>query len=140
MLENVIKVKPLSANRMFGARGRRTFKSPDYVAYQEAIAAQLEGVEWPFGSDQVSVEVEAGLSNRGADIDNIIKPVLDTYQLIFEGFNDNKVYHVELHKQIVPKGDEYLRIRISGFTGRVPVGTGSDKTTGSQPEVQVKEA
>ncbi len=104
---------------MFGARGKRTFKSADYVAYQNEIRDTLMGEVWPFGDEQVAFRVEAGLSNRGADIDNVIKPILDTYQGIFEDFNDNKVYYVELHKTIVPKGDEYLSIRIRGFAGAV---------------------
>lgn len=112
ILDNTLKIKPLSANRMLGVRGRRSFKSPDYVKYQNDIRDDLMGIVWPFGTDQVSVTVWAGLSNRGADIDNVIKPILDTYQGIFEEFNDNKVYHVELHKEIVKKGDEFIRIMV----------------------------
>ena len=102
---------------MFGARGKRTFKSPEYVAYQNEIRADLIGTAWPFKTDPVSFLVNAGLSNRGADIDNVIKPILDTYQGIFEEFNDNKVYYVELHKEIVKKGEEFLRIRVASHNG-----------------------
>ena len=97
---------------MFGVRGRRTFKTAAYVAYQNEIRDTLIAETWPFGKDEVSFTIEAGLSNRGADLDNIIKPVLDTYQGIFEEFNDNRVYLIELVKKIVPKGDEYLNINI----------------------------
>ena len=100
---------------MFGARGKRTFKSADYVAYQNEIRDEIMGVDWPFGSEQVSFKVEAGLSNRGADIDNVIKPFLDTYQNIFEEFNDNKVYHIELQKEIVKKGEEYLDVTVKAY-------------------------
>ena len=108
-------IKPLSANRMFGVKGRRTFKSTDYVAFQKQIADELLDIEWPFKDEQVSVIVDAGLSNRGADIDNVIKPILDTYQNVFEEFNDNKVYYIELHKHIVKKGEEFIRIRVSKY-------------------------
>ena len=97
---------------MFGARGRRTFKSADYVAFQNEIRDQLMGTEWKFGTDQVIVKVTAGFSNRGADLDNCIKPILDTYQNIYKEFNDNKVYKIELNKDIVQKGDEYLDVEI----------------------------
>ena len=70
------------------------------------------GVDWPFGSDKVIFLVVAGLSNRGADIDNVIKPLLDTFQSMYEDFNDNKVYGVYLLKDIVPKGEEYLDVTI----------------------------
>jgi len=62
--------------------------------------------------------VEAGLSNRAADIDNVIKPLLDTFQHIYEEFNDNKVYYVELQKIIVPKGQEFIRVRVGTFNSR----------------------
>ena len=34
------------------------------------------GVEWPFTNEQVAFYVEAGLSARQADIDNVLKPCL----------------------------------------------------------------
>jgi Holliday junction resolvase RusA-like endonuclease len=104
---------------MFAKKGRITFKTADYNKFQEEIRDQLMGVEWPFEDGPVSFEVTAGLSNRGADLDNIIKPLLDTYQTIYDGFNDNKVYHVELYKAIVPKGEEFLTVGISGYTGDI---------------------
>ena len=97
---------------MFGARGKRTFKSPEYVAFQNEMRDDMMGVEWPFGTEEVSFTVEVGLSNRGADLDNCIKPILDTYQGIFEEFNDNKVYHIMMHKCIVPKGEEYVKVKV----------------------------
>jgi len=73
----------------------------------------MVGEVWTFGTNQVEFTVEGGLSNRGADLDNIIKPLLDTYQGIFEEFNDNKVYHIELTKKIVKKGEEYISVHIT---------------------------
>lgn len=101
---------------MFNRRGRQTFKSAEYNAFQEEIRECLLGVPWPFESDQVAVLVTAGLSNRGADIDNVIKPLLDTLQSIYEDFNDNKVYGIYLVKDIVPKGEEYLEVIIERIT------------------------
>ena len=115
MLHARINLKPLSANRMFARKGKTTFKSKDYTIYQETIQNQLQGTEWPFGTDRVHFHVEAGLSNRGADLDNVIKPILDTYQWIYEDFNDNKVYGIELEKYIVKRGSEYLDIRVREY-------------------------
>ena len=72
---------------------------------------------WPFGESMVSFDFKVGLSNRGADLDNIIKPILDTFQAVFtvdekKQFNDNKVYHLEMHKEIVPKGDEFIEVTV----------------------------
>ena len=71
------------------------------------------GTPWPFGKSEVIVLVAAGLSNRGADIDNVIKPLLDTLQCIYEDFNDNKVYGIYLIKDIVKKGEEYLDVTVT---------------------------
>lgn len=114
ILTHKLKVKPLSANKMFNRRGKMTFKSKDYVDFQEGIREELmtDDWTWPFGKDQVSFTIDAGLSNRGADIDNVIKPLLDTYQGMYEGFNDNRVYHLEMNKHIVKKGEEYINVVI----------------------------
>ena len=71
------------------------------------------GTPWPFSNAEVIVLATAGLSNRGADIDNIIKPLLDTLQSIYDEFNDNKVYGIYLIKDIVPKGEEYLDVTVT---------------------------
>lgn len=119
LLEKRLKVKPLSANSMFWKRGKLTKKTTAYEEYQLEIREELRGIEWPFGKDQVSIHVEAGLSARQADLDNVLKPLLDTLQGIYEEFNDNKCYYLEAHKEIVPKGDEYLWLRIRGYAAGI---------------------
>ena len=110
ILDLHIAVKPLSANKMSGRN--KSYQTPEYKAYQQEIRDELEGIEWPFKDNPVSFHVEAGFSARQADLDNIIKPLLDTFQRIYDEFNDNKVYYVELNKKIVAKGEEYLWVRI----------------------------
>ena len=87
-------------------------KSKDYLAYQNEIRDELMGSEWPYGSDKVCFWITAGLSAKTADLDNIMKPLFDTFQNIYDDFNDNKVYHIDAHKTIVPKGEEYLHIKV----------------------------
>jgi Holliday junction resolvase RusA-like endonuclease len=113
---------------MWNRRGKTTFKSADYLQYQNDIRDQLIGTDWPFGSGQVSFNIIAGLSNRGADLDNVIKPILDTYQGVYEEFNDNKVYNIELEKRIVKRGREFLDIRIREYE--------SDQATETQQETR----
>jgi len=96
----------------------KTYKTAAYKKYQEEIYNELKGVSWPLKDHPCSFYVEAGLSNRAADIDNVIKPLLDTFQHIYEEFNDNKVYYVELQKIIVPKGEEFIRVRVGTFNSR----------------------
>lgn len=101
---------------MFGRKGKTTFKTAEYVAYQNEVRDDILGSEWIFGTSQVAFEIVVGLSNRGADIDNILKPLLDTYQGIFEEFNDNKVYHLDVTKTIVKKGEEFIDITVKEYT------------------------
>ena len=110
MLNHRLNVKPLSANKMYW-RGKRV-KTKEYLDYQNEIRDELMGVDWPFGSDMVTFDITAAFSNRGADLDNIMKPLFDTYQNIFDDFNDNKVYRIDAKKEIVPKGEEYFEVKI----------------------------
>ena len=106
-------MKPLSANRMFVRKNRTTFKTADYKQFQEEMALILMGAEWPFQDKPVLFIVYAGLSNRASDLDNIIKPLLDTYQNIFEEFNDKTVQGIILQRDRVKRGGEYLWVRIA---------------------------
>ena len=121
---------------MWNRRGKTTFKSADYLQYQNDIRDQLIGTDWPFGSGQVSFNIIAGLSNRGADLDNVIKPILDTYQGVYEEFNDNKVYNIELEKRIVKRGGEFLDIRIREYESDQAAET--QQETGSKLQEETK--
>jgi len=121
---------------MWNRRGKTTFKSADYLQYQNDIRDQLIGTDWPFGSGQVSFKIIAGLSNRGADLDNVIKPILDTYQGVYEEFNDNKVYNIKLEKRIVKRGREFLDIRIREYEG--DQATETQQETGSELQEETK--
>lgn len=113
---------------MFGKRGKTTFKTADYVKYQNEVRDDMMGTEWIFGDSLVAFEITVGLSNRGADIDNIIKPLLDTYQGIFEDFNDNKVYHLDVTKTIVKKGEEFIDITVKEYKEDVKDNNKKDDT------------
>ena len=93
----------------------KSIKSKVYIEYQNEIRDELQGINWPFGSDPVQVSFIAGFSTRAADLDNVMKPLLDTYQVIFDDFNDNKVYILKGTKTIVPKGEEFLEVTVERF-------------------------
>jgi len=115
---------------MWNRKGKTTFKSAEYLQYQNDIRDHLIGTDWPFGADQVSFTVVAGVSNRGSDLDNVIKPILDTYQGVYEEFNDNKVYNIKLEKRIVKRGGEFLDIRVREYE--------DDQTEEAQQETRSK--
>lgn len=66
-----------------------------------------------FKDSPVHFIVYAGLSNKASDLDNIIKPLLDTYQNIFEEFNDKTVQGIILQRDRVKRGREYLWVRVT---------------------------
>jgi len=100
----------------------KAIKQIKYVNYQNELRDELKGVKWPFEPAQLlEFEIIAGVSNKAADLDNIVKPLLDTYQGIFEEFNDNKVYHIKLYKQLTNKGDEYLYVRVERYINALPL-------------------
>ena len=98
---------------MFVRKGRTTYKTSDYKRFQEDMGTILMGEKWPFKNSPVHFIVYAGLSNRASDLDNIIKPLLDTYQNIFEEFNDKTVQGIILQRDRVKRGGEYLWVRVS---------------------------
>lgn len=102
----LVKIKPLSVNQVW--QGRR-FKTKDYKEYEANLMALLKDFTVPKG--ELSIFIELGFSNKGADADNCVKPFLDVLQKRYN-FNDNKIYHLNLTKKIVKKGDEYIRFNI----------------------------
>jgi Holliday junction resolvase RusA-like endonuclease len=97
---------------MFVRKGRTTYKTADYKRFQEDMAVILMDQTWDFKSNPVHFIVYAGLSNKASDLDNIIKPLLDTYQNIFEEFNDKTVQGIILQRDRVKRGGEYLWVRV----------------------------
>ena len=76
-----LPLKPLSANKMFY---RSKVKTKEYREYQDNIKQCLEneGHEWIFASNTVKFTVKVGLSSKLADLDNCIKPILDTTYIL----------------------------------------------------------
>ena len=107
-----LEVKPVSVNEAWQLKGFRKFKSKKYKEYQDTFDKQLEGVSWPFKPDSLlEVFVQVGFSNKLSDLDNALKPLLDTLSTKYD-WNDNKVYGITSIKDIVPKGKEYIDVTI----------------------------
>ena len=101
-----IDIKPLSVNKCY--RGRR-FKAPEYKRYEKDVLAQLPTLIMPSGN--LELHIQAGFSNKGADLDNIAKVFIDILQKAY-CFNDNRIYQLHLYKRIVPKGEEFISFDI----------------------------
>ena len=105
--------KALSANKMF-YRAKQMTK--EYREWREAIYEDIDDrTKWPFEElDCLDFSVKVGFSSKLADVDNAIKPLLDTFQYLF-AFNDRCVYKVTIEKEIVKKGQEYFDVTVKEY-------------------------
>ena len=107
-----LNVKPVSVNEAWQVRGFRKFKSKVYNEFQKKVFEQLDFIKWPHEEDKaLDVIVHFFFSNRQSDVDNGIKPLLDTLSTYYK-WNDNKVYTIAASKNIVPKGKEGIHVTI----------------------------
>ena len=106
-------VKPVSANKMY-YRAKQLTK--EYREFREAVYDCFPNPpKFPFDDKEpLAIIIKCGLSSRLADLDNICKPAIDTMQLLL-GFNDKRIFHMDVAKEIVKKGEEYLYIEIKGY-------------------------
>ena len=101
-----IDVKPMSMNAAYS--GRR-FKTKLYKAYETNCMIKMSPMEIPDGD--LELHIQFGVSSRGFDLDNGLKPVIDIMQKKY-GFNDNRIMSISAYKRIVPKGQEYISFDI----------------------------
>jgi Holliday junction resolvase RusA-like endonuclease len=106
----LIQIKPLSVNEAF--QGRR-FKTDKYKQWIQNSIIQLKLILIP-ESQKLKLIVVFGVSNKASDIDNPLKPLLDLIQKKY-GINDNRFYKLEVTKEIVKKGKEFIKFDIQEF-------------------------
>ena len=101
-----LDLRPLSVNKCW--QGRR-FKTPEYKEYEQTVLLLLPKLKIPSG--KLALTITFGFSNKASDIDNPLKPLLDILQKAY-GFNDKQIYRLNIHKEEVAKGAEYLAFDI----------------------------
>lgn len=101
-----INIKPLSINQAW--QGKR-FKSSKYIAFETECLLKLRKIEIPDGD--LKVKYEFGVSSKLFDIDNGIKAFTDVLQKKYD-FNDRRIMELEVRKEIVSKGEEYIKFEI----------------------------
>ena len=108
------KIKPLSVNRAW--KGKR-YKTHEYDKYIMDLKSICDG-SYNVSKGKIKIDILFGFSSKGSDIDNPVKPFIDTLQKYY-GFNDNQIYKMELEKCIVPKGKEFIKWEITDYEGFV---------------------
>lgn len=105
-----IKIKPLSVNEAW--QGRR-YKTPVYKAYEEELLLRLPPKYDIPETGPLEVIYEFGI-NTSADFDNPIKPFQDVLQKKY-GFDDRRIQKATILKNIVKKGEGYLKFSIKAL-------------------------
>jgi Holliday junction resolvase RusA-like endonuclease len=102
-----IRIKPLTVNQCF--QGRH-YITREFEAYREALAYLIPKPKaFPIG--KLDVKYEFGVSAKSADGDNLIKAFQDCLAAKY-GFNDRDIYHWDVTKVLVKKGEEYIKFSI----------------------------
>jgi Holliday junction resolvase RusA-like endonuclease len=106
---NRIDIKPLSVNEVW--KGKR-YKTDSYKTYERAMLYLLPQMNTP--KDNLKVNICFGFSSSGSDIDNCLKPFLDCLQKKY-AINDNRIYELNVKKEIVSKGNEFIKFSIESI-------------------------
>lgn len=106
-----LKIKPLSINECW--QGKR-FKTKDYDSYEEEVLYSLPGDLIVPANEKLCFILKVGFSSKNADLDNILKPILDILQKKYN-FNDKMIYKIIAEKEIVKKEQEYFEFTINKY-------------------------
>jgi hypothetical protein len=84
-----------------------------------------DGLVRPSGPIQVpkgklAVTYVFGVSSKNSDGDNLIKAFQDALAVQY-GFNDRDIYHWDVEKRIVAKGEEFVGFRLLAYDPHVRV-------------------
>lgn len=102
-----IKIKPMSVNKAW--QGKR-FKTPAYKKYERDVLFYLPPKVEIYAYNRL--DLTFGFSSRLSDIDNPVKCFTDCLQKKY-GFDDRTIYELNVKKQIVPKGKEFIDFNIT---------------------------
>tara|TARA_A100000171_G_C2021135_1_gene91132 strand:+ start:33 stop:362 length:330 start_codon:yes stop_codon:yes gene_type:complete len=102
-----VELKPLSVNRAW--QGKR-FKTPEYKSFEKYLMLLLPKLDIK-KKEKLKVDFVFGFATKASDIDNPVKPCLDVMQKKY-GINDNDIFELNIKKEVVGKGNEFIELRI----------------------------
>ena len=102
----LIKIKPLSINEAY--KGKK-YKTDRHNQYAKDVTLMLPE-HAPF-KRKLKLSITFGFSSKGSDIDNCVKPFQDLLYKKYR-FNDNQIYELNVKKEIVKKGEEFINFYI----------------------------
>ena len=87
-------------------------KGESYSDYERDCAILLPKTYIIPKTGKLRLKLKFGLSSKNADLDNPTKPILDILQKKYD-FDDKRIYKMELEKEDVEKGGEYIEFLIA---------------------------
>jgi Holliday junction resolvase RusA-like endonuclease len=105
-MEVKLDIKPLSVNQAF--KGKK-FKTPEYTKYEKKVLYMLPKVNIPL--PPYEIHFVFGFSSKASDLSNPTKLIEDILCKKYK-FDDRHVSRIVLDKAIVPKGKEFIKIKI----------------------------
>jgi hypothetical protein len=105
---NKLNIKPLSVNEAYQGRRFKTNKHHAFVKHCLLLLPKIDIPEPPY-----RLIVKIGVSAQ-FDVDNSLKPFIDVLQKKY-GINDRYIHRIEIEKEVVKKGYEYIYFDLTGF-------------------------
>jgi len=103
-----LDIKGLSINEAFKGRRFRTDKYDLFISKTLRLLPKTIEIE---NRLNIKLAIEFGFSSKASDIDNCCKTFIDCLVKKY-GFDDRYIYELHVFKEIVKKGNEYIKFRI----------------------------
>lgn len=104
-----INIKPLSVNQCWQGKRYRTNTYIKYFNNLLILLPKYKGIDF---DKKLKLDISFGFSSAAADIDNPLKPFIDVLQKKYK-FNDNQIYQLNVSKEKVKKGKEFIKFKIN---------------------------
>lgn len=105
-------LKPVSVNQAYYKNRARSRLYMDYIdGWQTYLCGHVIPEDIDKKDMRFKVTIHVGFGNRASDLDNIVKPTVDIMAQWF-GFDDKQVIHLEAFKHVVPRGSDYIYVKL----------------------------
>jgi Holliday junction resolvase RusA-like endonuclease len=110
-----INIKALSVNNAW--KGKR-FKTREYDVWRAQSLYRLPSdlkLKFDLLESEIELCITFGVSNKSSDLDNLLKPFIDSLQEKYK-FNDKKIKRIVCEKEYVAKGNEYIDFELKKYS------------------------
>lgn len=109
-----VPLKPFSANKMYTGRKRKSIYYKQFI--REVLTSLEDDARSVPRSGMLRVCFVFNVENIAADVDNMVKPMLDILQTKY-GFNDRQVFSLVVDKYLVDADEVGIYYEIKKYNG-----------------------